>query len=53
MYLDRIADAELDRALSRSGAVLIEGPKACGKAATASRRAESVVRIDVDPNVPG
>lgn len=52
-YIDRIADGELDSALGRSGAVLIEGPKACGKTATASRRAASVVRIDVDPTVPG
>jgi predicted AAA+ superfamily ATPase len=52
-YISRGADAELDRALRRSGAVLIEGPKACGKTATASRRAASVVRIDTDPNVAG
>lgn len=31
------------------GAVLIEGPKACGKIATASRVAETIVRFDEDP----
>lgn len=34
--------------MSTAGAVLIEGPKACGKTETASRFAESVVRLDVD-----
>lgn len=32
------------------GGVLVEGPKACGKTATASRMAASVVRLDEDPN---
>lgn len=52
-YIDRVADGQLDSALERAGAVLIEGPKACGKTATASRRAASVVRVDADPTVPG
>lgn len=50
-YFPRIVDEELDAALSRAGAVLIEGPKACGKTATAKRRANSVVHIDADPAV--
>lgn len=53
MYIDRLADQQLDDALRRSGAVLIEGPRASGKTATASRRAASRIRIDVDPNVAG
>src|SRR5690554_2334136 len=53
VYLQRMADSELDGALRRSGAVLLEGPKACGKTATASRRAASIVRADVDPSVAG
>lgn len=52
-YITRIADAELTSALERAGAVLVEGPKACGKTATAGRRAASVVRLDVDPAVAG
>lgn len=52
-YIHRIADGELDAALARSGAVLIEGPKACGKTETASRRAASVVHLDTDPTIPG
>lgn len=49
-YLPRIADAELQRALSRAGATLIEGPRACGKTATAERAANSVVYLDRDPS---
>ena len=51
-YTPRIADTELERALARAGAVLIEGPKACGKTATASRRAASIVHLDTNPTVP-
>ena len=38
-------------ALQRSGAVLIEGAKGCGKTSTAEQIAESIVRVDVDPSV--
>lgn len=34
--------------MTSSAAVLIEGPKACGKTASASQLAESVVRLDID-----
>jgi uncharacterized protein len=47
-YSPRIADAELHRRLRASGAVLIEGVKACGKTETARRLAESEVRLDID-----
>ena len=47
-YRPRVADGELAARLSAAGAVLIEGPKACGKTATATRLARSVVRLDVD-----
>jgi hypothetical protein len=42
-------DAELSRRLSAAGAVVIEGPKACGKTITARRIAKSEVLLDVDP----
>jgi len=42
-YLKRIADKVLDEALKASGAVLIEGPKWCGKTRTAEERANSVL----------
>jgi hypothetical protein len=48
-YLPRVVDAELDERLASIGAVLIEGPKACGKTETASQRASSVVRFDTNP----
>lgn len=47
-YLPRVADAELARRLETAGAVLIEGPKACGKTATATRVANTIFRIDSD-----
>lgn len=49
VYLPRLADGELSSRLASSGAVLIEGPKACGKTETARRQAASEVRLDVDP----
>jgi len=47
-YSPRIADRELESRLQRIGAVLIEGPKACGKTETARQFAASEVRLDVD-----
>ena len=47
-YQSRIADTELEQRLSSAGGVVIEGPKACGKTATARRRAASEVLLDVD-----
>jgi uncharacterized protein len=47
-YLPRVADEELGQRLETSGAVLIEGPKACGKTETARQKAASEVLLDVD-----
>ena len=47
-YQPRIADAELKDRLAAAGAVVIEGPKACGKTATARQAAASEVLLDVD-----
>ncbi len=49
-YLPRIADKELATRLASTGAVVIEGPKACGKTETARRIAVSEVLLDVDEN---
>ena len=49
-YLPRVADKMLGESLQAAGAVLIEGPKACGKTSTASQRAATVVRLDEDAN---
>lgn len=48
-YRPRLVDAELDRRLRATGAVLIEGPRGCGKTQTGLRRAKSVVRLDREP----
>ncbi len=47
-YKPRIADKELQRKLSGIGAVLIEGPKWCGKTTTAEQQASTVIYMD-DP----
>ncbi len=47
-YKKRIVEAELARRLASTGAVVIEGPKACGKTATARQVAGSEVLLDVD-----
>ncbi len=49
-YIPRIVDAELAERLSATGAVVIEGPKACGKTSTARQMAASEVLLDVDRN---
>lgn len=48
-YLPRVVDHQLAEALATAGAVVLEGPKACGKTDTALRSASSSVRFDVDP----
>lgn len=50
-YRDRIADGEVAGRLRSAGAVVIEGPKACGKTTTALRVAASSVMVDTDPSV--
>lgn len=45
-YRERIADRMLRDMLEAMGAVLIEGPKACGKTTTAEQQARSVIYID-------
>ena len=47
-YKKRILDEQLKFMLSASGAVLIEGPKWCGKTTTAKQIAKSFIAMD-DP----
>jgi len=47
-YQQRVADRELAQRLSSMGAVVIEGPKACGKTETARQHAGSEVLMDID-----
>lgn len=51
-YIKRIIEEELLDNLSASGAVLIKGPKSCGKTATAKQYAKSVLEVDRDKQVP-
>ena len=48
-YTPRVVDAELNELLGSAGAVVIEGPKACGRTMTASQQAASAVLLDIDP----
>ena len=47
-YLSRVVDAELADLLSSTGAIVIEGPRACGKTSSARQVAASEVLLDVD-----
>ncbi len=49
-YCPRIANTELQACLDSAGAVVIEGPKACGKTRMAQQLAASAVLLDVDPS---
>ncbi len=49
-YLKRISDNVLAERLEAFGAVLIEGPKWCGKTTTAEQQAASVIRLQ-DPDM--
>ena len=50
-YIPRVADRELARRLASAGAVVIEGPRVCGKTTTARQAASSELLMDVDPSV--
>ena len=50
-YLPRLVDSQLARGLRSAGAVLLEGPKACGKTSTAKQQAASAVRLDASPRM--
>ena len=51
-YINRISDKELKKKLYSSGAVLIKGPKACGKTESAKQFASSILNIDQDEQIP-
>ncbi len=47
-YRPRLVDSEILESLALSGAVVIEGPKACGKTMSAARISGSIFRVDLD-----
>jgi len=50
-YRPRLVDAELAQIMTGLGAVVVEGPRACGKTWTATNLASSRLDVDVDPTV--
>ncbi|GHV77424.1 ATPase AAA [Spirochaetia bacterium] len=50
-YLKRFTDTTLKNRLTSSGAILIQGPKGCGKTETAVQMAKSIARMDVDDDI--
>lgn len=51
-YLPRLIESEIAEKLRASGALLIRGPKACGKTETARQFAQSSIALDTDVQVP-
>ena len=51
-YYIRIVEEEIKQKLQASGALLIKGPKSCGKTETAKQFAKSVLQVDRDEQVP-
>lgn len=52
VYIKRIIESELLANLSVTGAVLIKGPKSCGKTETSKQFAKSMLSLDRDKQVP-
>ena len=50
-YIKRITDSELQRKLNSSGALLIRGPKACGKTESAKQISGSILNVDRDEQI--
>lgn len=46
LYKERIADRMLKDQLEAAGAVLVQGPKWCGKTTTAKQQAKSMLNMD-------
>ena len=51
-YQPRIIESEILQKLQASGAVLITGPKSCGKTETAKQFAKSILQVDQNEQVP-
>jgi predicted AAA+ superfamily ATPase len=51
-YIERLVEEDLKEKLSASGAVLIKGPKSCGKTEMAKQYAKSFLEMDRDKQVP-
>jgi len=51
-YYNRIVEKEIQQKLQAAGALLIKGPKSCGKTETAKQFAQSILQVDRDEQVP-
>lgn len=51
-YYSRIVEEEINQKLQAAGALLIKGPKSCGKTETAKQFAKSILQVDRDEQVP-
>jgi len=51
-YFPRLIEGDLIEKMASSGAVLIKGPKSCGKTATAKQFSKSILEMDRDIQVP-
>jgi predicted AAA+ superfamily ATPase len=47
-YIPRLVDALIEELLAGFPAVLVVGPRACGKTTTAARHARAIVRLDLE-----
>lgn len=47
-YIPRVIDSEVERGLRSAGALVIKGPRACGKTRTALQHALSAIQLDRD-----
>lgn len=50
-YINRSIETVIASSLKTSGAILIRGPKFCGKTTTASRFAKSIIRLNTDEEI--
>ena len=51
-YQSRVIEDEFNKKLDASGALLVRGPKSCGKTETAKQFARSILEVDQDEQVP-
>lgn len=51
MYLKRYAEIDIERALNSAGAVVVAGPKFCGKTTTSMRFQHSFIRLNTNNNI--
>lgn len=51
MYIERLVEKEIERKLKTSGAILVAGPKFCGKTTTCMRYQKSFVKLNTKKSI--